>query len=289
MQALGAAGGNFVFKLTRIHVPDGDTGSNQEPYISSFKIDGQDKPTGSLGSCEEDTTCGVNFTVEHDVPLQQAVVDVAIDIKEDDDGSGDDNELQIRLKVDNVTGQVLSGTAHSTDPNTTNNIAAGAACGGAESWDLCWEVQSVGAPTVPGTVNVCAFWNAYFVDEGKGESRTGIAVPQGTDPQPPAYKAYAASFARARVQVQSAFAPTVGEPFILDTSLDAAGCYTVPAQLLVHRSDATTVADGDLAIALLIGTQMNAPGDIRYNISDRLKPSPMNPNEFPIEEFWMGT
>jgi hypothetical protein len=91
------------------------------------------------------------------------------------------------------------------------------------------------------------------------------------------------------LQVRSAFAPTVGEPFILDSSLDAAGCYTVPAQLLVHRSDATTVGDGDLGITLIMGTLMNAPGGIRYILSDRLKPSPTDPNVFPIEEFTMGT
>jgi hypothetical protein len=289
MQVLGAATGSFVFKLTSIHVPDGDTGSNQEPYVSKFQINGENKSTGSLGSCEEDTTCNINFSAQHDVPLQQAVVDVAIDIKEDDDSSGDDNELQVRLKVDNVTGQVLSGTAHSTDPDTTNNIAAGAGCGGAESWNLCWEVQSAGVPTVPGNVAVCAFWNAYFVDEGKGESRTGIAVPQGTDPQPPAYKAYTASYARAQLQVRSAFAPDVAVPFILDTSLDVDGCYSVPAQLLVHRADATTVGDGDLGITMVMGTQMNAPGGITYNITDQLKPSPTDPNSFPLAQVTMGT
>lgn len=30
------------------------------------------------------------------------------------------NELQMRLKVDNVTGLVVSGTAHSTEPDTTD-------------------------------------------------------------------------------------------------------------------------------------------------------------------------
>lgn len=52
------------------------------------------------------------------------------------------NELQMRLKVDNVTGLVVSGTAHSTEPDTTMLI------------------QSGGVPNVEGSVNVCTFWNA---------------------------------------------------------------------------------------------------------------------------------
>lgn len=287
MDVMGAAG-SFVFKLTSIHVPDGDAGSHQEPYISSFKIDGQDKPTGSLGSCEEDTTCSISFTVDHAVPPKQAVVDVAIDIKEDDDSSGDDDELQLRLKVDNVTGLVLSGTARSPDPDTTNPVTAGSACGGAEGWTLCWEIQSAGAPTVAGNVSVCGFWNAYFVDEGKGESRTGLALPAGTDPQPPGYKAYPASFTRAQLSVRSAFAASVDLPQVIDSSLDAAGCYSVPAQLLVHRSEASTIADGDLGITFTMVTQLNAPG-ITYNIRDRLKPATAPATGFLPEEWSMGT
>ena len=63
----------------------------------------------------------MNFSAQQDIPLQQAVVDVAINIKEDDDGSGDDNELQIRLKVDNVTGQAAASKRRLPPSKTADN------------------------------------------------------------------------------------------------------------------------------------------------------------------------
>jgi outer membrane protein assembly factor BamB len=185
------------------------------------------------------------------IPITQDTVKVRIQGIEIDDVGADDNEVTVDLVVDNRTG-AWTGTVNSpTRCFTASN-----------GWGVCWKIIQNGMPANLPSPQVCATWNADFVDGQKGEDFIGVPAPNGAK-----HRLYPASFAEFSLDIQA-----VRGKFHFGATYDASGNPTTGSQPAFLDKDGCVpagVIPGD-AMVFLDGTPAGAVDrggleiDLRY-------------------------